>query len=72
MCHSIGFFAHAVAGTNQDLKTLIAAATEFTGPGFLVFEPKVQGRLSNDVDEQWPVQRTYRRLLAVCVVPTVW
>jgi len=33
---SIGFFAHAVASTNQDLKALIGAATEFPGPGFLL------------------------------------
>jgi predicted N-acetyltransferase YhbS len=33
---SIGFFAHAVARTNQDLKALIGAATEFPGPGFLL------------------------------------
>lgn len=33
---SIGFFAHAVAESNQDLKALIGAAPEFTGPGFLV------------------------------------
>lgn len=33
---AIGFFAHAVAESNQDLKALIGAASEFTGPGFLV------------------------------------
>jgi predicted N-acetyltransferase YhbS len=33
---SIGFFAHAVAKNNQDLKALIGAATEFPGPGFLL------------------------------------
>ena len=33
---SIGFMAHAVAKTNQDLKALIGAATEFPGPGFLL------------------------------------
>jgi GNAT superfamily N-acetyltransferase len=32
----IGFFGHAVARTNQDLKALIGAATEFPGPGFLL------------------------------------
>jgi GNAT superfamily N-acetyltransferase len=32
----IGFFAHAVAETNRDLKALIASAAEFSGPGFLV------------------------------------
>ena len=32
----IGVFAHAVARTNLDLKALIAAATEFSGPGFLL------------------------------------
>jgi GNAT superfamily N-acetyltransferase len=32
----LGFFAHAVAETNQDLKSLIAAASEFQGPGFLL------------------------------------
>jgi len=33
---SIGFVAHAVAKTNQDLKSLIGAATEFPGLGFLL------------------------------------
>jgi GNAT superfamily N-acetyltransferase len=32
----IGFFFHAVARTNQDLKALIGAATEFMGPGLLL------------------------------------
>lgn len=32
----IGFLGHAVAETNEDLKALIAAAKEFTGPGFLL------------------------------------
>jgi predicted N-acetyltransferase YhbS len=32
----IGFFAHAVAGSNQALKALIGAASAFPGPGFLV------------------------------------
>jgi GNAT superfamily N-acetyltransferase len=32
----IGFFAHAVAETNQDLKSLIGAASGFRGPGFLL------------------------------------
>ena len=32
----LGFFADAVAETNQDLKSLIAAAPEFRGPGFLL------------------------------------
>jgi len=33
---SIGFFAHAVAESNQDLKALIGAARSFAGPGFLL------------------------------------
>jgi len=33
---AIGFLAHAVARTNQDLKALIGAVTEFPGPGFLL------------------------------------
>ena len=33
---SIAFFGHAVGETNEDLKALIAAATEFQGPGILV------------------------------------
>lgn len=33
---AIGFFAHAVAEGNQDLKALIGAAAEFSGPGFLL------------------------------------
>jgi predicted N-acetyltransferase YhbS len=32
----IGFFFHAVAESNDDLKALIAAAPEFAGPGFLL------------------------------------
>jgi hypothetical protein len=32
----IGFFAHAVAETNHDLKSLIGAASAFQGPGFLL------------------------------------
>jgi predicted N-acetyltransferase YhbS len=32
----IGFFAHAAAETNNDLKALIGAAPAFSGPGFLV------------------------------------
>jgi GNAT superfamily N-acetyltransferase len=32
----VGFFAHSVARSNQDLIALIAAASEFTGPGFLL------------------------------------
>jgi len=32
----IGFFGHAVAETNKDLKALIGAAKEFAGPGFLL------------------------------------
>lgn len=33
---SMAFFGHAVGETNQDLQALIAAATEFQGPGILV------------------------------------
>lgn len=33
---AIGFFAHSVAKSNADLIALIAAASEFTGPGFLL------------------------------------
>jgi hypothetical protein len=32
----MGFFAHAVAETNQGLKSLIGAAKAFPGPGFLL------------------------------------
>lgn len=32
----IGFLAHAVGESNEDLKALIGAAATFTGPGFLV------------------------------------
>jgi hypothetical protein len=32
----IGFFAHAVAETNRDLKSLIGAASLYSGPGFLL------------------------------------
>jgi GNAT superfamily N-acetyltransferase len=33
---SIGFFGHAVGEGNEDLKALIGAAPEFSGPGFLL------------------------------------
>ena len=33
---TLGFFGHTVAKTNQDLMALIGAATEFSGPGFLL------------------------------------
>jgi predicted N-acetyltransferase YhbS len=33
---SIGFFAHAVGETNEDMMALIGAATEISGPGILV------------------------------------
>ncbi len=33
---AIGFFAHSVARSNLDLMALIAAAPEFTGPGFML------------------------------------
>lgn len=33
---AIGFFALSAARSNQDLIALIAAAREFTGPGFLL------------------------------------
>jgi len=32
----MAFFAHSVAETNDDMKALIGAASEFQGPGFLV------------------------------------
>lgn len=32
----IGFFGHAVAESNEDLKALIGAASSFQGPGFLL------------------------------------
>ena len=32
----VGFFGHAVGESNEDLKALIAAAEEFSGPGFLL------------------------------------
>lgn len=32
----VGFFGHAVCESNEDLKALIGAATEFPGPGFLL------------------------------------
>jgi GNAT superfamily N-acetyltransferase len=32
----VGFFGHAVGESNDDLKALIGAATEFPGPGFLL------------------------------------
>jgi len=33
---TVGFFGHAVGESNEDLKALIGAATEFPGPGFLL------------------------------------
>jgi hypothetical protein len=32
----IGFFGHAIGETNEDVKALITAASEFAGPGFQV------------------------------------
>ena len=32
----LAFFGHAVAETNEDLKALIGAASEYAGPGFLL------------------------------------
>src|SRR6516162_7981272 len=32
----IGYFAHAVGETNEDLKAMIGAAASFAGPGFLL------------------------------------
>ncbi len=32
----VGFFGHAIGETNDELKALIGAASEFTGPGFQV------------------------------------
>ncbi|GAA2817718.1 GNAT family N-acetyltransferase [Saccharopolyspora taberi] len=32
----VGFFAHSVASTNDGMRALIAAAPEFSGPGFLL------------------------------------
>lgn len=32
----LGFFGHAVGETSDDLKALIAAASAYSGPGFLV------------------------------------
>ena len=32
----IGFFGHAVAESDEDLKALIGAAADFPGPGFLL------------------------------------
>lgn len=32
----IGFFAHAVGETNEDLRALIGSAAAFKGPGFIV------------------------------------
>ena len=32
----LGYFAHAVGETNEDLKALIGAAPSFPGPGFLL------------------------------------
>jgi GNAT superfamily N-acetyltransferase len=33
---AVGFFGHTVGESNEDLKTLIGAAPEFPGPGFLL------------------------------------
>jgi hypothetical protein len=49
----MGFFGHAVAETNEDLKALIGAAQEFTGPGFLL--PTRNGDLF-----RWCLQRGLR------------
>jgi predicted N-acetyltransferase YhbS len=49
----MGFFGHAVAETNEDVKALIGAAKEFTGPGFLL--PTRNGDLF-----RWCLQRGLR------------
>jgi GNAT superfamily N-acetyltransferase len=46
----IGFFGHAVGENNSDLEALIGAATEFSGPGFLL--PTRNGELF-----QWCLKR---------------
>jgi hypothetical protein len=32
----VGWFTHSVSESNNDLKALIGAATEYSGPGFLL------------------------------------
>jgi hypothetical protein len=32
----VGFFGHAIAESNEDMKALIGAAPEYAGPGFMV------------------------------------
>ena len=49
----IGFFGHAVGENNDDVKALIGAATEFTGPGFLL--PTRNGELF-----QWCLEQGLR------------
>ncbi|MDT7713223.1 MAG: hypothetical protein QOG46_1937 [Pseudonocardiales bacterium] len=49
----LGFFAHAVGESNEDLKALIMAADEFAGPGVLV--PTTNGDLF-----RWCLQRGLR------------
>ena len=71
----LGFFAHAVAETNQDLKSLIAAAPEIQGPGFLLPTRNhevlawcldgTQARHANDIDEYRALQQTGGRVAAV-------
>jgi hypothetical protein len=65
----IGFRAHAVAETNNDLKALIGPARTFSGPGFLVptrchdlFRWCLDHGLRyscSEPDEHRPLQRTY-------------
>lgn len=50
---AIGFFAHAVGETNEELKALIAAAPSYTGPGFLL--PTRNGELF-----RWCLERGLR------------
>lgn len=62
---SIGFFAHAIGETNEDLMALVSAAANITGPGipqpcavFMVPRKPLELGLSDDAYEHWTLQRT--------------
>ncbi len=72
---SIGFFGQAVGETNDDLKALIGAATEFLGPGFscrratgncsVVPSSRLASHSAHDPDEPWALQSTCGPLPAI-------
>jgi GNAT superfamily N-acetyltransferase len=61
----IGFRHHAVAASNEDLEALIDAATEFSGPGFLL--PTRNGDVL-----RWCLERGLRIVMPMTLMTTGW